>query len=178
MLYIFDLDTTLVTKYTSDPLPNVLEKLQALRAAGHDLAVATNQGGLAWGAWTGRAKYPTITAMATRFIQIVRLLPPLQGAHWFVAVYDERVRLALERFEALAEALTEAGQEIQLHAAADPEWRKPRSGMLRAACRLYGVAPEEALYVGDMETDAEAAGGIGMPFAYAADFFERQPELE
>jgi HAD superfamily hydrolase (TIGR01662 family) len=174
MLYIFDLDTTLVTKYTSDPLPHVLEKLQALREGRHDIALATNQGGLAWGEWTGRSKYPTVASMATRFAKIVTLLPPLQDAHWFVAVYDERVRLALERFEAIATSLTEAGREMHLHASADPEWRKPRSGMLRAACRRYGVAPAEALYVGDMETDAEAATGIGMPFVYAAAFFDRE----
>jgi len=57
-LYIFDKDGTIVgglgdrpanTPAEQVPLPGVVEKLAKLRAAGHKLAIATNQGGVAWG---------------------------------------------------------------------------------------------------------------------------------
>lgn len=59
MLYIFDKDGTLVgssvagrppnTLSEQEVLPNVVETLAKLRAAGHTLSIATNQGGVAWG---------------------------------------------------------------------------------------------------------------------------------
>lgn len=61
MLYIFDKDGTIVTKQGGEdppipnnvdeqvPLPGVVEKCRQLRKAGHTLAIASNQGGVAWG---------------------------------------------------------------------------------------------------------------------------------
>lgn len=58
MLYIFDKDNTLIGSYDGRPantiaeqhlLPGVAEKCAELRAQGHKLAVASNQGGVAWG---------------------------------------------------------------------------------------------------------------------------------
>lgn len=58
MLYIFDKDNTLVSGLGNRPantpaeqtlLPGVFEKIEQLRAQGHKLAIASNQGGVAWG---------------------------------------------------------------------------------------------------------------------------------
>jgi D-glycero-D-manno-heptose 1,7-bisphosphate phosphatase len=58
MLYIFDKDNTLVFSYPGRPansvteqrlLPGVAEKCARLRQAGHYLAIASNQGGIASG---------------------------------------------------------------------------------------------------------------------------------
>lgn len=56
MLYIFDKDGTLVQELEGRPpnkpeeqilMPGVKEKITALRAAGHEVAIASNQGGVA-----------------------------------------------------------------------------------------------------------------------------------
>ena len=49
--------------------------------------------------------------------------------------------------------------------------RKPAPGMLLSLLRRFGVAPWEALYVGDLEIDREAAGRAGVPFRWAQEFF-------
>ena len=58
MLYIFDLDDTLVKGYLFRPdkdyhavelLPGVKERLESLWYQGHAIAIATNQGGIAFG---------------------------------------------------------------------------------------------------------------------------------
>lgn len=49
--------------------------------------------------------------------------------------------------------------------------RKPQPGMLLQHLAHFGVAPEEALYVGDLDIDAEAARRAGIPFRFASDFF-------
>ena len=49
--------------------------------------------------------------------------------------------------------------------------RKPNPGMLLRLMRRFGVRPDETLYVGDMEKDAEAASAAGVSFSWAADFF-------
>ena len=49
--------------------------------------------------------------------------------------------------------------------------RKPNPGMLLEALEDFGLSPEEAFYVGDMDSDREAAANAGMDFYPAAAFF-------
>ena len=49
--------------------------------------------------------------------------------------------------------------------------RKPAPGMLLDIVRHFGVAPGEALYVGNALTDRQAAERAGIPFAWAHEFF-------
>ncbi|MFZ5659339.1 MAG: HAD-IIIA family hydrolase [Pseudomonadota bacterium] len=49
--------------------------------------------------------------------------------------------------------------------------RKPAPGMLLEIMAHFGVAPAETLFVGDAQTDAEAARAAGMGFVWAWDFF-------
>jgi histidinol phosphatase-like enzyme len=51
------------------------------------------------------------------------------------------------------------------------QWRKPQSGMLLQALADFKAAPAEALMIGDMDSDRQAAEAAGVPFAWAADFF-------
>ncbi len=48
---------------------------------------------------------------------------------------------------------------------------KPEPGMLRRILRRFGAGPEEALYVGDLDIDREAAARAGIRFEWARDFF-------
>jgi D-glycero-D-manno-heptose 1,7-bisphosphate phosphatase len=50
--------------------------------------------------------------------------------------------------------------------------RKPAPGLLLQIMSHYGVPPALTLFVGDAETDRQAAGRARVQFAWAADFFD------
>ena len=54
--------------------------------------------------------------------------------------------------------------------------RKPQPEMLRRLMRRFGAAPEETLFVGDMDKDEGAALAAGTRFMWAHEFFDR-PEV-
>jgi histidinol-phosphate phosphatase family protein len=49
--------------------------------------------------------------------------------------------------------------------------RKPAPGLLVQVLDTLGVAPDQALFVGDADVDAGAAAAAGVPFRWAWDFF-------
>lgn len=49
--------------------------------------------------------------------------------------------------------------------------RKPKPGMLLALSRWWGEPAERVMYVGDMESDRQAAEAAGVRFTWAKDFF-------
>ena len=49
--------------------------------------------------------------------------------------------------------------------------KKPNSFLLEWAMRVCGVAPEHTLFVGDRETDRQAAEAAGVDFMWAWEFF-------
>ncbi len=55
---------------------------------------------------------------------------------------------------------------------------KPHPAMLREVLRRLGVAPEDALYVGDTWMDAAMAEAAGVPFAFAAYGYGDEAELD
>ncbi|HYN85400.1 MAG TPA: HAD-IIIA family hydrolase [Pyrinomonadaceae bacterium] len=56
--------------------------------------------------------------------------------------------------------------------------RKPEPLMLQRLMRRFRAEPEETLFVGDMEADAEAARRAGTHFSWAHDFFGFPPQQE
>ena len=50
---------------------------------------------------------------------------------------------------------------------------KPSPAMLLEVMREVGASPEDVLYVGDWESDEEAARAAGVEFAWADEFFKR-----
>lgn len=170
MLYIFDLDDTLVETYGVQPLEGIPSQLVMLKDKGHVLAVATNQAGPAWGVATGDSKYPTPTALGKRFLEIADIMPALATAPWFVAVGDPRLSLSLLVYQDLIQAFKVATAPLDIRFSADATWRKPGPGMLLAACRHYSIEPEAAVFIGDYDADAEAAAAAGTQFVYIGDF--------
>jgi hypothetical protein len=65
MIYGFDFDGTLVQSWTATPLPQAREQLAAL-PRGAPTFVASNQGGPAFRAVLGDAKYPTVADVVDR----------------------------------------------------------------------------------------------------------------
>lgn len=162
MLYLFDLDGTLISSYMDAPgrkydnwhvLPGRVERLAELRARGDTIAIVTNQGAVAFGyvdeqhAWFKIHEaarqcglYPDETRTYACFHD-VRGKPP----------YNDR------------------------HQAAR---RKPSGQMIREAMADHGLSadnPQErlqVLFVGDRGEDQEAARRAGVRFQWTRDFFE------
>jgi D-glycero-D-manno-heptose 1,7-bisphosphate phosphatase len=93
------------------------------------------------------------------------------GLGYFTA--EAARRLVVDTAEAaLGRAPAPGAIEICTHAPhANCPCRKPKAEMLRRLMRRFRARPEETLYVGDMETDAEAARRAGCRFQWARDFF-------
>ncbi len=53
--------------------------------------------------------------------------------------------------------------------------RKPEPGMLQAILDRFRLSAGQALFVGDLEIDREAARRAGVAFAWAHEFFGREP---
>ena len=54
--------------------------------------------------------------------------------------------------------------------------RKPNPGAILEALRRFEARPGDCLFVGDQETDRQAAKASGVPFAWASDFFRWKPQ--
>ena len=155
MLYIFDKDGTLVGGAGNRPanipeeqklLPNVVQKISALKMAGHKIAIASNQGGVAWGFISSD--------------QAENLV--LDAAHKIGGVDSYR----FSPYDPKAQKKNPNSVFAQDH-----ESRKPRAGMIISLMDELGYSPSETVMVGDMESDELAAEKAGCSFAWAKDFF-------
>lgn len=154
MLIIFDKDGTLVQNpapgrpaNTLDEqilFPDVVEKCSQLREEGHTLAIATNQGGVAFGHFDHHTAVSLLKSVADAI-----------GADLY-AICVTHPRATVKR------------------AKRDSRFRKPNPGMLQYLMDALGFLPDDTLYVGDMESDRQTAQAAGVKFAWAWEFFERQ----
>jgi HAD superfamily hydrolase (TIGR01662 family) len=172
LLHIFDLDGTLTEKWSTTLLPGVANRVRQLEG---EIAVATNQAGVAWNVIEGRP-YPSPAEVGRRLVAVAEALPRLLDALWLVSIADERVTLSSRRWRALASGVTRAASPLRVRTSGNPVWRKPGPGMLLEACRAFKVAAEDAVFVGDHDVDAQAAEAAGMRFFYADRFFNRARE--
>ncbi len=156
-LCIFDVDGTLVEtksgatfRKTADDwkwLPHRLIKLHSLYEQGARVAIASNQGGVAF----GYMQEKDIVAEITRMCQEARI--PLGGIN--ICCNMPTAPLEQYRYD-------------------DPR-RKPAPGMLREAMQTFDAKPEETLMVGDREEDMFAAKAAGCHFEWAKYFFGDDP---
>lgn len=155
-LVIFDLDGTLISSYMNNPdrdydrwevLPGRREKLAELIAAGQRVAIATNQGGVAFGHVTEDHAY----ARVARVLESLGL-PPETPVEICVG-HPDSPRQRYRRPEQV-------------------ECRKPRGTMLRRLVEeTPGAGPESSMYVGDRPEDQQAARDAGVGFAWEHEFF-------
>lgn len=151
MLIIFDKDNTLIASYDGRPantvaeqrlLPGVEKKCAELRKQGHTLAIASNQGGVAFGYMT-QLQAQVLVRHAARLIG---------AANWELCPHHPQ------------------GTITPYNVAC--RCRKPAPGMihkLMRRCRYYN--PSAVLFVGDQETDRQAAEAAGVRFEWAHKFF-------
>lgn len=156
-LYIFDKDGTLCKSVVEtggkSHAPNRLEdqeyfddvvaKCNELIEQGHTLAVASNQGGVAFGIFTADEAELLVSAAAA-FIGA--------KAHR-VCFYHPKGRISPWNME--------------------HRNRKPQPGMLIELMQQLNFTPEQTVMVGDWQADQEAAKAAGCEFIWANDFFER-----
>jgi D-glycero-D-manno-heptose 1,7-bisphosphate phosphatase len=158
MLYLFDLDGTLITSYMDRPdrdftqwalLPGRVERLAALREAGHQVGIVTNQAGVAFG-------HVQEADVSGKLIAVLNALAlPLSTP---VGVCFAHPSASIRRYRDPAELAR----------------RKPSGAMIRELVALF---PEQAaqgvVYVGDRPEDQHAAADAGVDFFWAEAFFEQ-----
>ncbi len=149
---IFDADGTLTTtksgatfRKSADDwqwLPGRLEKLRELDSQGVILAIATNQGGVAFG-----------------YLDYEEIYHEL----------GEAAREANIRYVAMSPFHPDG--TIEQYRIDKNHWRKPGPGMLLSAMKQYGIQPQDTLMVGDRYEDMNAAKAAGVDFLSAIQFF-------
>jgi D-glycero-D-manno-heptose 1,7-bisphosphate phosphatase len=158
-LYIFDLDGTLIEGYINppqpfervEPLPQRAAKLAALRADGHIIAIATNQGGVAFG-------YNSEKDVRAKFARALEALGLPDNTHIAFCFSDAR------------------SKDARYNKPEDVARRKPSGAMLREIMAAFpDAAAKGVFYVGDRPEDQAAAADAGVPFMWAADFFGDVP---
>lgn len=156
MLYIFDLDGTLISGYMDTPtkdyhiwhvLPGRVEKLAELRAAGHIVEIATNQGAVAFGYVAEQVAWEKL--------------------------YSARAALGLDALTTMAACFADArSPDPRYNDPAEVARRKPGGAMIQ---ELINRHPYEAslgvLFVGDRPEDEQAAQNAGVAFRWAHEFF-------
>lgn len=154
MLYLFDLDGTLISGYMDNPdkdyhtwhvLPGRVERLAQLHNADHHIGIVTNQGAVAFGYIQPRdAERKLIAAIDALGIPFAPL---------YVCYADKRSANPIYQ---------------------DDSRRKPSGMMIREAIadyeQWYGLSPE-VIFIGDRQEDRDAALDAGVRFVWSNDFF-------
>lgn len=162
-LYIFDKDKTLVPNIRSrliirrSPLKpeeqilrrGVFEKLAELRAAGHQIAIATNQPAVAHGLITLEEAEELARNCAAKVGGV---------SAWRLSPFEPRAKKRLH------------GKPNPY--ARDDETRKPHPGMILQLMQELGSSPEETFMVGDKKVDKMSAQAAGVTFLDEKKFFK------
>lgn len=162
-LYIFDKDGTLVQKkplsegLVRTPLKpeeqvleeGVYEKLAGLRAAGHTLAMASNQSAVAKGLLTMEQAEELMANCAEKAGGIDA---------WLFCPYSPKSPQKLN------------GEDNPY--ACDHAWRKPNPGMLIDLMNKLGYPANDTFMIGDSKKDRQAAENAGVKFILAKEFFK------
>lgn len=167
-LYVFDLDDTLIDGYVKrhpydrvEPLPGRVDKLDELLNAGHDIAIVTNQGGVAFG-------YNTEDQFHSKIYTALFKLGLSITTRYAVCFSDWR------------------SNDKRYNKPEDCARRKPSGAMIHEVMRHFGILPQApdtladlVLYVGDRPEDQQAAANADVPFMWAWEFFgDPKPEGE
>ena len=169
MLYLFDLDGTLISSYMDAPgrnfdtwqlLPGRQEMIARLIHLGHDVALVSNQAGVAFGLVTEQDVIKKLgrVAMVLGFASIsMHDGGQPMNAGWdlprlscFVCYNDSRAR----------------SRQYQ-----DASRRKPSGAMIREAMAEFSAAADDVLFVGDRPEDEAAARDARVRFQWADQFF-------
>lgn len=172
MLYLFDLDGTLISSYmdspdrdyhTWQPLPGRAAKLAHLSRFA-EVAIVSNQASVAFG-YIGEQD-------VVRKLGRVAMTLSYGSMRLFDGSADPRIvghaAPMLDIFVCYNDARSSDARYQ------DSSRRKPSGAMIREAIAQHaGLAEDGVLFVGDREEDQAAAKDAGVPFMWADAFFER-----
>ena len=139
-------------------LPGVARKICQLRSQGHLIAIASNQGGCAWGVMTTNEAELLMKDCADKIGGVNAMI---------YSPYDPKA----------------AGTpRADARYAIDHENRKPKPGMITHIMRVLEIHNGDPMlptwyekmpvvFVGDQESDRQAAAAAGVEFVWAQDFF-------
>lgn len=128
-------------------IAGVPEQLAELREQGVAIALATNRGGVAFGY--------TSLEMAHTLAQEAAELCGIPDVPVYVCPYHARAR----------------GKRAMPEFTREHDCRKPNPGMLLQAMDEAGMKPDDTIFVGDRDSDREAAANAGVRFYWAEEFF-------
>jgi HAD superfamily hydrolase (TIGR01662 family) len=156
-LIIFDADGTLIDRDTGEILPDVEAKLLSIDVP--DIAIATNQGGPAChdAGWAGSSKYPTLEEVEQKYYKLANTL----GATLYMSLL----------YTNMSKKLYYPNGIKPDDPRANPEWRKPKPGMLLQAMTDHYAAREDTIFVGDSIDDKLASENAGIEFIHRDNFF-------
>lgn len=173
MLYLFDIDGTLIESFMNDLtipyddvvlMPGRAERLAGLRDDGHQLALVTNQGGVAFG-------YQTEEQVVLKLCRVLDALDfPADGALRPLCT-GWRDDIVLNPSQCYVSLGHPNAKHLAYRTSPEDTWRKPGRGMICRAMDDYGAFPYQTIYVGDMASDATAAAAALVAYAHADEFF-------
>ena len=171
-VYIFDKDGTLIapidrgngkTRPANKPeeqilLPNVLLKIKQLRGEGAIITCASNQGGVAW---------EIISSEDARLL-MKDCGDKVGGFDYYIyCPYDPKApkQFIRQGYE------VDQWYPVENIYAKDHPLRKPNPGMILFLMEETGASSNEVIFIGDQESDREAANAAAVEFMWAKDFF-------
>jgi histidinol-phosphate phosphatase family protein len=125
-------------------MPGVATRLHEYASMGWRIVIITNQGGVAFGYLTEAQAYATHQALLD--------VLPVEVDASYLCPHHPRGTIP--------------------HYARGCPYRKPAPGAILDALERFGARPQDCLFVGDRDTDEQAADAAGMPFRWARNFFE------
>lgn len=173
---IFDVDDTIVQRWTTNLLRNRAQRLADLKKQGKKIYLATNQGGPAYHAWhynrrSGRAgEYPA-------FIKTIGMMADIAqttGAErCYVALHPGPEDVAREIFERMTTSPDQVMYLIgdKIRASYRLDWRKPSGVMLLNVIDETSAEKGRCAYVGNETKDQLAAEAAGVRFLDSDEFF-------
>lgn len=172
MLVILDKDGTLVKPksggtFVQSPddqelLPGVAERIAELKASGHTIVVASNQGGIA-------AKHKTLEATVAEMQYLMELLPEIRTCY-FCPDFEGKICYCVWRDDELG--FQSESVRITMSLIRIDSFRKPGAGMLQVATIKHGWfgSNDKVTMIGDRPEDEQAALAANVPFQWADDW--------
>lgn len=196
-LLLLDLDGTVTTPESGNIfpasaidqkiIPGVHEKIKQYRAAGYDIVIVSNQGGI-------EARYKSIDTTIAQFQYVLSLLPEVSHAYFscednyknkpawkkFLSnsnIYYRNDAYKVSKYLAKKVNFRALNKAYSIYTKNELPliFRKPNEGMLFAAWKDFGYPYlNNVVMVGDRTEDKQAADYLECNFIWAKDFVETE----
>jgi D-glycero-D-manno-heptose 1,7-bisphosphate phosphatase len=181
MLYLFDVDGTLITSYMDNPdkdynrwqlLPGRLDTLAALLTEGHQVVLVSNQGGVGWG-------FTSQDEARAKLTQVAGALGFVHASFYEADHMEITYNAVTDRERWRNDNNIPPSVPIFVCYDKDGARRKPNGRMIEQARAIYSVPQFDGVaaidgttvMIGDRPEDEQAAQAAGVEFIHAEQFF-------